>query len=342
MTTQPLLRPGSRPSVPALAEAPAEEGGRPTSAASGPSKLRAAWAIIQETYDEWDRDNATSLAAALAYYAAFATAPTLVILVAVLGTIVGRGTVRAEILEQARTAIGPQGESAVALLLDHAPSLGSSILATLVGVVLILVTTTGFFAELSRSLDVIFNVSEPRPFSALALVKERAIAFTMVFFGGAFLVLTMLSTTALASLGKLLPAWGFVAKLGLRVASAIVLVALLAGLFGMVVKILPRTRIETRDLVVGSLLTAVLFSLGTTLIGVYFAKSTVASSFGAAGGFAVFLAWVYYSAQIFFFGAELTQVIAARRKEGRLTSADVAPPSRQEPGVGDQSTKGAR
>jgi membrane protein len=114
-----------------------------------------------------------------------------------------------------------------------------------------------------------------------------------------------------------------------RVASGVVGLALLAGLFGLVVKILPRTRVATRDLVVGSCLTAVLFALGSALIGVYFAKSTVASSFGAAGGFAVFLAWVYYSAQIFFFGAELTQVIAARRKAGRLTSADVAPPSRR-------------
>lgn len=324
MTTEPLVD----PRLPSDTEAP--------------SKLRAAWAMLQETYDEWDRDNATSLAAALAYYAAFATAPTLVILVGVLGTVVGRGTVRAQILEQARTAIGPQGESAVALLLDHAPSLGSSIFATVVGVVLILITTTGFFAELSRSLDVIFNVEEPRPSSAIALVKERAVAFTMVFFGGAFLVLTMLSSAALASLGRLLPDWGFVAKLGLRVASALLVISLLAGLFGMVVKVLPRTHIATRDLVVGSVLTAVLFALGSALIGVYFAKSTVASSFGAAGGFAVFLAWVYYSAQIFFFGAELTQVIAARRREGRLTSADVSPPSLKRPPLVDQSTKGAR
>jgi membrane protein len=293
------------------------------------SRARAAWAIVREAYDEWDRDNATSLAAALAYYAAFATAPTLVILVAVLGALVGRSHVRAQILEYARTAMGHEGEAAVVLLLDHAPSLGSSVVATVVGVVLILVTTSGFFAELSRSLDVIFNVEEPRPSSVWALVKERAVAFTMVLFGGGFLLATMLSSTLLASLGGLLPAWGPALHLLVRVASGVVGLALLAGLFGLVVKILPRTRVATRDLVVGSCLTAVLFALGSALIGVYFAKSTVASSFGAAGGFAVFLAWVYYSAQIFFFGAELTQVIAARRKAGRLTSADVAPPSRR-------------
>lgn len=290
-------------------------------------RARAAGAILRETYDEWDRDNAMSLSASLAYYAAFATAPTLVLLVAALGAVVGRSAVRAQILEQARTGIGPQGEAAVTLLLDHAPSTGSSVTASIVGVVLILVTTTGFFAELSRALDVIFNVTEPRPSSVLALVTERAVAFSMVVLGGGFLVLTMLSSTALAALGGIFPAHDAATRLFIRVASGVVLLTALAALFGAAFKILPRRRVAPRDVIVGAIFTAVFFAIGSALIGVYFAKSTIASSFGAAGGFAVYLAWVYYSAQIFFFGAELTQVIATRRKCGRMLSPLVEAPS---------------
>jgi membrane protein len=288
---------------------------------------RAGWAIVRESYEEWDRDNVSSLSAALSYYAAFATAPTLVLLVAALGSLLGRATVRAEVLDKARLAMGPQGEAAVTLLLDHAPSKGSSVVASIMGGVLILVTTTGFFAELSRSLDVVFNVTDPRPSSIWALLRERAVAFSMVLFGGAFLLATMLSSAALAGLSELLPEWGATTHFVVRALSGVLGILTLAALFAGALRVLPRVKLSVRDVAVGSVLTAVLFALGTVLVGLYFAKSSLTSSFGAAGSFAAFLAWVYYSSQIFFFGAELTQVIAHRRKRGRLLSPDVAPPS---------------
>jgi membrane protein len=321
-------------------EAPVEANveSEPTSS-SAPGKddtswPHAVWAIVREAYEEWDRDNVSSLSAALSYYAAFATAPTLVLLVGALGTFLGKGTVRAEVLEKARLAMGPEGEAAVTLLLDHAPSKGSSVVATLVGAVVILVTTTGFFAELSRSLDTIFNVQEPRPSSIFALLRERAIAFTMVLLGGAFLVVTMISSAALAGLADVLPEWGATTHFFIRALSVVLGILTLAALFAGALRVLPRVKLSVRDVAIGSLLTALLFLLGTVLVGVYFAKSTLTSSFGAAGSFAAFLAWVYYSSQIFFFGAELTQVIAQRRKEKRLKSPLVEPPSLGRPSVG--------
>lgn len=301
--------------------------GAQATASGRPSRARALLAIVRETAIEWDRDNVSSLSAALSYYAAFAAAPTLVLLVAALGGLVGKASVRAAVLERANEAMGPQGTAAVTLLLDHAPSPGDSLLATVVGVLLILITTSGFFAELSRSLDVVFNVTEPRPDSLVALLRERAVAFTMVLFGGGFLMLTMLTSTLLSGLSSLLPDWGAGSRLFLHALSLALAILTLSILFASALRVLPRVKLETKDVVVGSVLTAILFTLGTFLVGLYFAKSTLTSSFGAAGSFAAFLAWVYYSSQIFFFGAELTQVIAARRAQGRLSSPEVLPPS---------------
>lgn len=299
--------------------------------AVGASIPKRALNLLRDAYSEWDKHNASSLAAALSYYAAFATAPTLVLLVGLLGFVLGRGTVRAEVLAQARVAMGPQGESVAAMLLDNAAHPGASLIAGAISVVTLLVSTTGLFAELSRSLDIVWDVPTPKKFSIVRLLKERALAFLMVLAGGAFLILTMLASTILTAMGERLDRLGWLTHVAITGGNLLVAFLGVAGLFAIAFKTLPRAHVAWREVIVGALFTTVLFTLGKVLIGLYFAKSAMASSFGAAGSFAVYLAWVYYTTQIFFFGAELTQVYARGRGdrivpvEGEGADEGVAP-----------------
>lgn len=272
--------------------------------------------LLRDAYNAWDQHNASTLAAALSYYAAFATAPTLVLMVGALGAVMGTGAVRSAVLVQARAAMGPEGETVAAMLLDNASRPGASLVAGAVSVVTLLLSTTGLFGELSRSLDIIWNIPPPAHFSIVRLLKDRALAFVMVLAGGAFLIFTMVASTVLSAMGDRLDRLGWVAHVALTGGNLLLAFVGVAAMFAIAFKTLPRASVAWRDVVVGAVFTTVLFTLGKVLLGLYFAKSAMASSFGAAGSFAAYLAWVYYTTQIFFFGAELTQVYACRRTGG--------------------------
>ncbi len=276
-----------------------------------PLGLRDLPGLLKDTYDEWDRDNASTLAAALAYYLAFALAPTLVLIIAVLGVIVGDGAVKAAVLLRVTDLMGPQAAAFVAQLIENAQRPGNSIPAAIVSVVTILVSATGIVAEIQRSMDLIWNVP-PRPsLGVWGALKTRAQGLWLVLGGGLLLLATMMASTLLGAFERRfagLPGLKFMAH-----ASDLSLsFSFVTALFTLVYKLIPRVQIAWRDAFVGAAMTALLFSLGKTLLAFYFAHSATASSYGAAGSFAVFLAWVYYSAQIFFFGAELAQVYGAR------------------------------
>jgi membrane protein len=273
--------------------------------------------ILRETYDQWDKDNASSLAAALAYYAAFATAPLLVLLVAVLGAVLGRGAVRAEVLQQAHLAIGREGEAIVTLLLDNATLARSSMIAVVLGVATLLVTISGLFSELSNSLEIVWKVP-PEQLSVIGFVKRRALGFVMVPAGGGFLLLSMISSAVLDIVSAWLALLGPVLHTLIQLGNFLVSLVGVTGLFAIAFKVLSRTTAPWRDVWKGALVTAVFFSIGKWLMALYFSQMAVASSFGAAGSLAVFLAWVYYTAYIFFLGAELTHVCSKHRADSSV------------------------
>jgi membrane protein len=267
--------------------------------------------LLRDTYDEWDRDNASTLAAALAYYLAFALAPTLVLIIAVLGVVVGNGAVKVEVLRRVTDLMGPQGAEFVAQLIENAQRPGNSIPAALLSVATIVVSATGIVAEIQRSMDLIWNVP-PRPGRTLwQVIRSRVRGLGLVLGAGALLLLTMTASTALGAIERRL-AWLPGLRLLAHASDLTLSFAFLTALFMLVYKLIPRVQIAWRDAFAGALVTALLFSIGKTLLAFYFAHSATASSYGAAGSFAVFLAWVYYSAQIFFFGAELAEVYGAR------------------------------
>jgi membrane protein len=332
-----LLAPGSaeEPEPGALSKPSPRPGSRPPSTkARAATPPRRGWAgaldMLKETFTGWADDGALDLGAALAYYAIFSLAPLLLIVIAVAGLVWGREAVQGELVGQLRGLVGEQGGEAIQTMIANAGKHGSGVLATIVGVVTILFGATGVFVELQTSLNRIWDV-EPKPGAGIwGFVKTRLLSFGMILGIGFLLLISLVVTTAVSAVGAwatgLLPG----AKVLVEGATFVVSFALISLLFAMIFKVLPDVRIAWRDVWIGAAATALLFTLGKFLIGFYLAKSSVASTYGAAGSLVIVLLWIYYSAQILFLGAEFTQVYASRFGSNIRPSKHAVPVVRRE------------
>jgi membrane protein len=270
--------------------------------------LERRWPLFGKTINEWLEDNVPSLGAALAYYTALSIAPLLVIALAIAALFLGEEAAHGGVMQQMKSLIGEQGAKAIEDMIASANKPSSGILATVLSVVVLLFGASGVFGQLQHSLNTIWEV-EPKPGRGLwGMIRDRFLSLAMVL-GIAFLLLvSLVLDAALSALTKLL---GPVSQSLPWLAEAIhlgVSFIVIALLFAMLFKFLPDAKIAWRDVWLGSLLTAALFIVGKFAIGLYLGHSGMASSYGVAGSFVVLLVWVYYSAQILFFGAEFTQV----------------------------------
>ncbi|PSB03884.1 YihY/virulence factor BrkB family protein [Merismopedia glauca] len=273
---------------------------------------RGIWKLIKETVDEWNRDNVSQMAAALAYYTLFSIAPLLVIAVAVAGAVFGEEAARGEIVRQIQGLVGKSGAEVIQTTLANTqdPNAGSGIVASLIGVVALIFGASGVFVQLQDSLNAVWNV-EPDPKQGVkAVVRKRVLSFAMVVTIGFILMVSLVVSAALTALNTfashLLPGFEIFWKLvnfGISFAA-------IALLFALIYKYLPDITIAWRDVLVGASLTSLLFSIGKDLLGLYLGNATFGSTYGAAGSLVTFLAWIYYSVQIMLFGAEFTQVYA--------------------------------
>jgi membrane protein len=253
------------------------------------------------------------MGAALAYYTTFSLAPLLIIVIALAGLAFGEDAARGEVVAQLAGLIGPQGARAVQDLLASASRPSSNILASIVGLVMLLVGATSVFAELQSDLDRIWRAPAlPQISSMLSLLRSRLLSFGMVIAMGFLLLVSLVIGAALSALGQ----WGgtMIAESAdmLQVLNTVVTFGITTLLFATAYRILPRVRIAWTDVWMGAVVTAILFTLGKYLIGLYIGRAGVSSSFGAAGSLIIVLVWVYYSAQIFLLGAEFTWVFAHR------------------------------
>ena len=269
------------------------------------------WLLARQALAAWIDDYAPSMGAALSYYTLFSIAPLLLIVTALAGMVFGDAAARGEIFGQLRDLMGDEGAAAVEKLLQHADRPHGGLVATVTGVLMLLLGATSVFGELQNSLDRIWRAPARETSSGWwSLLRSRLMSFGMIL-GVAFLLMVSLIVSALLSaLGKFWSAafgdWESVAHV-LDILASFAIVTLL---FAMIYKIIPRVRIRWRDVWIGAAVTSALFAVGKFLIGLYLGKSSVASAFGAAGSLAVMMVWVYYSAQIFLLGAEFTWVYA--------------------------------
>jgi membrane protein len=272
---------------------------------------RATWFLCYETVNEWVNDRASRKGAALAFYTVFSLAPILILSIAIAGLFFGQEAARGEIFSQVKELLGTDAAAAIQAMIQSASRPGAGLIATAIGVVTLCVGATTALAELKDGLDQIWDAPPERTSGFWYFVRKRLLSVGLILSLG-FLLLVSLVFSALVS--ALARTWGPADATGvvLQGLNFLFSFALVTLLFAMIYKILPSVHIAWRDVAIGSVITAALFSVGKALIGVYLGNSAVASSYGAAGSVILVLVWVYYSAQIFLLGAEFTKVYAHR------------------------------
>ena len=274
--------------------------------------LRAVLALLKETFSEWYGDNAPRLGAALAYYTVFSLSPLLIIVIAFAGLVFGREAAQGQIVAQMQGLIGEESARAIQAMIESARKPSSGIIATVIGILTLLVGATGVFGELHDALNTIWEVKPKSGLGLMAIIRDRFLSFAMVLGIGFLLLVSLAVSAGLAALGKfmdgMLPGAIYIGE----IVNFIISFGVIMLLFAMVYRILPDIEIAWSDVWIGAAFTSLLFTIGKFLIGLYLGRSSVASAYGAASSLAIILIWVYYSAQIFLFGAEFTQVYAKK------------------------------
>ncbi|MBA4017769.1 MAG: ribonuclease BN [Pirellula sp.] len=283
-----------------------------------------AWSLVQQTAAEWNEDKVPRLGAALAFYTALSLAPLLVFTLQIAAIFFGDEAARGELVHQMHGLVGDDGAAAIqGMIAERKNEDGTAV--TLLGIATLLFGASGVFGQIQDSMNTIWEVRAKPGGGLLGMIRDRFLSFTMVL-GIAFLLLVSLlisaSLTALGTILHVLPeAWHWLGQAAEFVVSMMIITILFALMF----KLLPDVKIGWNDVWLGASLTAALFMVGKFLIGLYLGHSALASSYGVAGSFVVLLVWVYYAAQIFFFGAEFTQVYA-NRYGSRITPTENAEP----------------
>ena len=281
------------------------------------------FSVLKCTVSEWFSHRAGSMGAALAFYTLFSIAPIIVLVLAIAGWFYGPQAAQGELFAQLNGLVGAQGAEAIQMVLAGAQNKEEGRLATIIAFFLLIFGATTVFAELKSSLDVIWQVPPVTSSTAWDVIRTRLLSFGMVLVL-AFLLMVSLVVSALLTIVQ--KYWDRIwqdageALTGVNYAISFLVIA---ALFGVIFKMLPRVKLSWQDVSIGALGTAALFTLGKFAIGAYIGNSGVASSYGAAGSLIALLLWVYYSAQIFFLGAEFARQYALQL--GSLSHTKPAP-----------------
>ena len=277
--------------------------------------------LAQRAVRGWIDDNASSMGASLAFYNLFSLAPLLLVAIAVAGIFVDRATAQQLLLTQLTGMVGDNAAAAIAALVEAAGSRNQNRFPAIIGLVVLALGATSVFVQLRQDLDRIWRCEAPKSRGIMRFIATRARSFAMIVGIGFLLLLSVVASTTLDALGGRwlsTPALAHAADFGL---SFVVVTAL----FAMIYKLLPSTRIAWGDVWVGAAVTSLLFYIGKVLIALYIAKAAPASGFGAEGTVVVVIVWVYYSAQIFYLGAEFTRQYALRHGSRHQESEGAAP-----------------
>jgi len=271
--------------------------------------------VFRTALQAWWDDDAPRLGAALAYYTLFAIAPVLLIATAIAGMVFDIDVVRSAIVNQLDRLVGPEGAHAVQSLLDGARQQRAGSVATVLGGVAFLVAATGAFLELQAALNAVWRVKATPRANLKAFVVDRLRSFGLVVAIGFLLMVSLAVTAALAAFSAWLSRDASTFSLMWRGVPVLVSVLGTTSLFALLYRVLPDVHLQWRDVMMGAFVTAVLFTLGQQLIGLYLGQSGVASGYGPAGSVMILLLWVYYSCQVLLLGAEFTRAYAEHRGE---------------------------
>ncbi len=298
-------------------------------------RARAAVAVAADAARDFAADEPFQMAAALSYYTLLSMAPLLLIVIGLAGFLLGQQQVQQELIEQIRALVGSEGAALTRTVIDNADRPEQGLFSMLLGVGLIILGATTVFAQLQVALNRIMGVEADPANAIVGFLWSRLVAFGVVLAIGFLLLVTLLLSALLATLysylNRYLPGAPVLWQIINEAASLALITLLLAALF----KFVPNARIAWRDTLAGAFFTAVLFTVGKALIGIYLGQAGVGSAYGAAGSAVVLMVWIYYASLILFFGAEVTKVLARRR------GAPVAPGPYARPRGGIEASVGA-
>lgn len=266
--------------------------------------------LFKATFKEFGEDKAPRLGAALAYYTIFSIAPLLLIAVAIAGLAFGHEAAMGKISAQLDNVMGPATAKALEEMVQNAAKPKSGTIATILGVITLLLGASGVFGQLKDAMNTIWNVEAKRRPGIMGFVKDRFLSMTMVFGVGFLLLVTLVLDAAISGMGGYLAPMVPGGEAAMHAIQLVVSFALVTVLFAMIFRFLPDANVAWRDVWLGAAFTSFLFVIGKFGLGLYLGKSAAGSAYGAAGSLVILLLWVYYSAQILFFGAEFTQVYA--------------------------------
>jgi membrane protein len=267
------------------------------------------YGLLRDSVSAWIAHKAPKIGAALAYYTAFSLAPLVILILSVISLFMKRDDASRRIVAQISDLVGASGGQVVQEILTHAGSTTALSWSTVLSFLLLWVSASGAFGELQDSLNTIWEVPK-QEHAFLGMIKDRLLSLSMVFVLGFFMLTSLVVSTFIAALTEI---WGnAMPKVALEFVNTTISVVIIAALFATVFKMLPDVKLTWRDVGLGSVFTAVLFVLGKFALGFYIAHSNFASNYGQAASFIVILVWVFYSAQILYFGAEFTRAWSRR------------------------------
>lgn len=276
--------------------------------------------LVKGTIREWQEDKASRLAAALSYYTIFSLPPLLILALAIAGQFFDQQAAQDRLIGQVTQLVGETGADGISMMLENASDPQRGLVAGLISIVALLFGASGAFGQLQDAMNTIWEV-QPRPGRGImGTIKDRFFSFTIVLTVGFLLLVSLLLSTALAALGEFFEGLAPGAVILAATINFVVSFAVTTLLFALIFKVIPDVTIRWKDVWLGATVTAALFAVGKWAIGLYLGQSATASTYGAAGSMIVILVWVYYAAQIVFFGAEFTQVYA--NKYGSRIVAD--------------------
>jgi len=269
-----------------------------------------AFHLARLAFEEWSNDKASRLAAALSYYAAISLAPLLILLIGIAGLVFGREAAAHQIASQIQGLVGQESAQVIQDIITQANKPSTGIISTIIGTVVLLFGASGVFGALQDGLNTIWEVAPKPGRGFFGIIKDRFLSLAMVVGVGFLLLVSLVISAGLAAFGKYVGGVLPLHWLVLAIINALVSFLVIAVLFALIFKVLPDVEIGWNDVWIGASITSLLFTIGKFAIGLYLGRASVGSAYGAAGSLVVILIWIYYSSQILFFGAELTQVYA--------------------------------
>jgi membrane protein len=277
-------------------------------------KLKAIGHLFSESFTKWNEDDAQRMGAALAFYTILSMSPLVIFVIAIVSLVFTRSSAQALLMAQVQSLIGASGRDAIAMMLANSQRHGHGLFSSLLGFCTLIFGASGVFGELRSALNKLWEAKPQAASSLMMLARERLFSFGMVVSVGFVLLVSLIGSTILAATTKYFSGVLPLPAIFWELLNFLVSFAGVTVLFALILKYVPETKVEWADARVGAVFTALLFVLGKMLLALYLGRTSPGSPYGAAGSVVVVVVWVYYSAQIFYFGAELTHVYAMHRR----------------------------